>query len=96
MAIVTGFESCDDRACADIFCDDRHTPVLINTGVVNLEKNPHGKKTFLQMARPTIRGIPPLRSTIVPQAVLSLVNVRLPRSGMGGGSASALLAIGIL
>ena len=38
MAIVTGFESCDDRACADIFCDDRHTPVLINTGVVNLEK----------------------------------------------------------
>ena len=34
MAIVTGFESCDDRACADIFCDDRHTPVLINTGSV--------------------------------------------------------------
>ena len=37
MAIVPIFPSCDDRACADENGNDRHTPVLMFTGFVNVD-----------------------------------------------------------
>ena len=38
MAIVPIFSSCDDRACADENRNDRHTPVMMVTGFVNVDK----------------------------------------------------------